>query len=328
MANDLVHRFRLEVVMKSILLAITGIVFSGALWAGEAIEESMSAEGVSSVNIENVRGKVTVVGTQENQITVNGKLGEYAERFEFKKSGNVLRIKVVVDERRGYQGSNDKGSVFTVNMPKTLDLNFDGISTDVNISQLSSHVEVKTVSGDISVNNLDDNIELTTVSGDIESNNLQGKIRLSSVSGNIDDKHSSGRLRLKSVSGTVETRSTAKEVTLGAVSGDVDFVLDEVEELVVTSVSGDIEGSLTLMDNGQLKVSGVSSDIELEFQGDLNADFRLQASAGGDIVNRITDDKAKHAKYGPSSKLQFSTGNGSASVRGNVVSGEIKVKSR
>ncbi|NMP33531.1 DUF4097 family beta strand repeat protein [Thalassotalea sp. M1531] len=312
----------------SLLLALTTMGLSAVSWAGEQIDESMSADGISVVNIENMRGKVTIIGTDDDQVSAKGELGENAERFVFKKSGNMLKVKVVVKDRHNHRNDYKKGSVFTVRMPSDIRMNLDGVSTDVKVSNLSENTEVKTVSGDIDAEKLAENIELTTVSGDINSNNLKGKVRLSSVSGSIVDKNSSGRLQLKSVSGSVKTRSSAQELALSAVSGDIDFVLKEVEELVISIVSGDVDGSLTLLDNGELKVSGVSSDIELEFQDNVNADFRLRASAGGDIVNRITDKKATRAKYGPSSKLDFITGHGNASVRASVVSGEIKVSSR
>lgn len=317
--------------MKSIpyLLLTASIGFSSYCYAGEKINESLSAAGVTVVNIENLSGKVTVIGTNDDEVSVKGELGDDVKRFIFEKRDNMILAKVDNDQdHRHYRNNEDDASIFTVKMPKDIQVNFEGVSSDVDISSIIGSVEVKTVSGDIKAENLKDRIDITTVSGNIDSEDLTGKVRLSSVSGSIDDRNSAGRLTLKSVSGNVKTQSSAKEVTLGSVSGGVDFKLGKVEELTISNVSGDVDGSLTLLDNGQLKASGVSSDITLNFQDNLNAEFRLSASAGGDLVNKITSDKAKRAKYGPSSKLNFSAGNGSASVRGSVVSGEIKVTSR
>ena len=44
-----------------------------------------------------------------------------------------------------------------------------------------------------------------------------------------------------------------------------------------------------------------------------------------EIAKKEAEEKAKEAKYGPSSKLRFETGNGNASVRASTVSGEIEV---
>lgn len=303
-----------------------GVATAFNSYAGERIDESLSASGLSLVNIENMRGAVKIIGHDNDEVSVSGELGDKVERFIFEKSGNTLEVKVQYRSTR--YSNNSDGSRFTVAMPKSLSVNFEGVSTSVEVSDLNSHIEVKTVSGDIRANQLNDNIELSSVSGDIDSRDLAGKIRLSTISGKIDDRNSSGRLRLKAVSGDLETRSSAQQVSLSVVSGDIEFELGEVEELAIASVSGDASGSLTLLNHGDVKVSGVSSDIELAFENEVNADFRLHASAGGDIVNRITKDKATRAKYGPSSKLSFTAGNGTGSVRGNVVSGEIKVISK
>ena len=323
-ANDL------EVNMKNfkqimITAALCGISLTS--FAGEKIDEAMTANGINAVNVENVSGEVTIIGTDGDSITVKGELSDKAKKFVFKKDGNQMRISVDMPHRYNHS-NNDKGSVFTVRMPKSIRMNFNGVSTDVIVKDLTNNVEVRTVSGDISAENLAEHIELDTVSGEIDAENLSGKIRLSTVSGDIEDKNSKGRLQLKAVSGDIRSKSSAEEAFISVISGSARFKLAEVEELVVTSVSGDVKGELTLLDEGEVKVSGVSSDISLAFQGEVSANFRLTASAGGDLENRLTNDRAKRAKYGPSSKLNFSTGNGSASVKGSVVSGEIRISER
>jgi hypothetical protein len=64
----------------------------------------------------------------------------------------------------------------------------------------------------------------------------------------------------------------------------------------------------------------------LEFQKDIAADFRLRANAGGNLVNKLTNDEAEEAKYGPSAKLYFQTGNANSSVSVSTVSGNVLVK--
>ena len=72
-------------------------------------------------------------------------------------------------------------------------------------------------------------------------------------------------------------------------------------------------------------MSSISGDLALKLQKNVQASFRLSASAGGDIINKITGQKANKAKYGPSSKLQFETGSANANVRASTVSGAISV---
>ena len=65
--------------------------------------------------------------------------------------------------------------------------------------------------------------------------------------------------------------------------------------------------------------------IALNFSKNSQAKFYLSANAGGDLVNKLTDDKAKRSRHNSNAKLNFVLGDGSGSVRGSTVSGTIKV---
>jgi hypothetical protein len=295
-------------------------------FAGEHIDKSLTLSNVNSVNIENLRGKVTVIGWDKDTITVKGELEDDAQGLTFSQKGANVKIKVELEKHNNnFWSNNDKGSILTIHMPKNIRVSFEGVSSDVDFENLHASAEGKTVSGNINAENLSERIELISVSGDIYSQKLSGKVSLASVSGNIKDRQSSGRLNLRVVSGEINAQSAAKEVLIENVSGDIQVTLAEVDELRVSNVSGDFSGSLSLNDGGAVKMSSVSGSLALKLQENVQATFRLSASAGGEIVNRITRQKAEKAKYGPSSKLRFETGNANANVRVSTVSGEIEV---
>jgi len=293
--------------------------------AGERVDESMSLGSVNYVSVENLRGEVTIIGHSGDTVSVTGELDDKAEGLTFEKSGSRIIIKVEIP-RNNHSGWGADGSDLTIEIPQHVRVSFKGVSSDITISNFSQGSEVQTVSGDISAKDLMQQVELATVSGNIESKNLAGKIRLSSVSGDIHDRNSSGRAHFKTVSGSLSSSSSAHEISANSVSGDIDLRLGDVDELIVSTVSGEFEGQLSLNDNGLLKMSSVSGDLDVQFKNTVQASFNLKANAGGDIVNRLTAAKAKRAKYGPSSKLSFDTGNASGSVRASTVSGRIAVK--
>lgn len=297
-------------------------------FAGDSIDKSLTVDGATSVSVENLRGKVSIVGWDKNTVTVKGELDDKTERFIFERSGSSIKIKVEIPSRMNGHNWNVGGSNLKIRIPETMRLDFSGVSSDVEITNLINSTEAKTVSGNIEVDNLSEHVELASVSGDIEASNLTGRVNLSTVSGNISDKQSDGRIKLKAVSGDVHSQSTAEEVSVSTVSGEIDLILDDVEELAISTVSGNADGRLSLNDNGRVKISSVSGDIDLTFENDVEASFRMKSNAGGDLINRITDDKATHAKYGPSSKLYFETGEANASVKGSTVSGQIKVSKK
>lgn len=308
-----------------ILTAFTLISLSYAIpsIAGEKVDESLAISDAISVSIENLSGEVTVTGWNKPYVTVKGELDDKAEKLIFEQVGNTVNIQVVLPNQGKW---NSTGSDLVIHMPSKLRMNFEGVSSDIELSNLSHSVTVKTVSGDIQAKDVAQHVELGTVSGNIKTDTVTGKVSLSTVSGDIDDNNSIGRLQLQAVSGEISSKSNANEVFASNISGNTKLNLGQVDELKVSTVSGDNSIKLVLQKNGMVKASSVSGSIILNFQPSIAADFRLRASAGGELVNKITSDEAKNAKNGSRSKLYFQTGNANGSVRIDTVSGDVIIK--
>ena len=308
----------------SLLALLPPLLFNPAI-AGERVDRTLSADNVSRLNIDNRRGEVKIVAWDKDEIKVTGELDDKVKKLIFEQSGSVVNLKVKVPNQGNWYGDKNTGSDLTVYAPASVRIDANGVSSDFEVEGFTEAVEIRSVSGTITAENLASDVELNTVSGDVRSTNLTGKIDLNTVSGVIRDSGSNGRLRVKAVSGDIDIESRATEVSAEAVSGDIELRLSQVEDLSITTVSGDIDSQLALLDNGQIRYSSVSGDFDLVFTDKVSASFSFHASAGGDLVNKLTSDKAEKAKYGPQSKLRFTTGNGSASVKGNTVSGRIRV---
>ena len=305
------------------IMVCTALCYTHTGIAGERVDETLSINNATTVTIENLSGKVKIIGWDKESVHVAGELDDKAEELVFEQSGKTINIKVELPNRGSW---NSEGSDLTIHMPENLRMNFESISSDVAIENLTSNVTAKTVSGDIKAENLKDRIELSSVSGNIDSKSLAGKVNLSVISGDIDDRDSTGRLQLQAVSGEIESNTQAKEVFVNNVSGNTQLKLAEVDELRMSTVSGDSQATLELQHGGVVKASSVSGSVDLTFQKNVEADFRLKANAGGDLINKLTEQEAISAKYGPSSKLYFQTGNGSGSVRVSTVSGDVTVQ--
>jgi DUF4097 and DUF4098 domain-containing protein YvlB len=304
-------------------LTSASLLFTPLIFAGEKVDETLTGAGVNAVTIENLSGDVTIIGWDKDTVTVKGELDDKAEKLVFEKFRKTINIKVELPKRGSWKS---KGSNLVIHMPKNLRMNFESVSSDVEIENLTNNIAVKTVSGNIVAKNLKEHIELSSVSGNIKASALQGKISLSTVSGDIVDESSSGRLQLQVVSGDIKSNSEANEVHVNNVSGSTELSLEKVDELRISAVSGGTEVSVFLNKDGVVKASSVSGEVELNFQNNIAADFRLKATAGGNLTNKITNQKSDRAKYGPSAKLYFQTGDANGSVRVNTVSGNIRVK--
>lgn len=322
-------KYNIEVFMNSVNHIIMIVLFSSILAfapisiAGEKVDKTLTSDSVNAVTIENISGKVTVVGWDKASVTVKGELDDKAEKLVFEQVANTIHVKVQLPNNNRW---NTKGSKLIIHMPSNLRMNFEGVSSHIELENLTNNVAAKTVSGNIVAKNLTEHIELSSVSGSISTQNLKGKISLVTVSGDIKDENSAGRLQLQVVSGNLVSTSEANEVVVNNVSGDIKLQLAKIDELNISQVSGDTAVNLFLQSDGVVKASSVSGAIALDFQDEVAADFRLKANAGGNLVNKLTSQKAESAKYGPSSKLNFQTGNASGSVGVNTVSGDVVVK--
>ncbi len=314
-----VHRFIAAFSFTS------GLLMSVQAIADTEIAESLPSDNVTNVTINNHSGLINVIGWDKAKISVTGTLDDDAEKLIFERKGAQMLIEVEYPRMDNWHAD---GSKITVFMPKNIRMKSGSISSDIHLSNLHGGVEIKTVSGDIEAKNLSQSIEINSISGEINTTNLAGKIAISAVSGDINDKNSSGRLEIRAVSGEVVSSSEAKEVFFNNVSGDSDLELSEVVEFRIRTVSGNLSAKFALAQKGLLKASTVSGDMNLTFQDDIDADFTLKSSVGGDIDNNITAVKAEHDEYGPGAKLNFQTGKGSALVSVSTVNGNVTVSSK
>jgi len=307
------------------LLALSAIFYASmALAAGEKVDKTVELPESAAVNVENLRGHIEIVGTSGNAATLTGTLDEKADGLTMEMRGNTLYIKVEMPRQGRFHDDDSEGSKLKLMMPSNRALDVRGVSMDIDIQDFSQATKIESVSGDIDARNLSGQVRLVSVSGDIKARQLAGEVQLDTVSGDIDDQASKAtEVKYQVVSGDIYAVTSATKVMLQNVSGDVELGLDSVTDLSVKNVSGDLEVDLILASNGRLKANNVSGDMTFSFQNGIDAQFDLAANAGGDIINKVTEDKATKAKYGPSRSLSFRVGEGSATVDMSTVSGDI-----
>ncbi|TKB45328.1 DUF4097 family beta strand repeat-containing protein [Thalassotalea mangrovi] len=315
--------------MRLILLSVFFTAFSTSVQAADARQVDQRLPAASDINvvIENMRGKVTITGTDKDEVWVNGVIDEMATDFIFEQKGNTIYVQVKMPAKidQSFWSSKQQESDFSVQVPMAAEVKFAGVSSAVSVADLSQSLHVKTVSGNIDVSNIADKVRIESVSGDIDSVDLKGKVMLSTVSGDIDDKNSVGLIELNAVSGNIAANGEAKELNANVVSGNLDVNYRNLSKLSLSSVSGDVDANMVILDDAIVKMSSVSGNIALVMQEQANVSVRIDSNAGGKIINRISDDKVVKAKYGPSSRLDTQLGSGAASLKASTVSGTIRL---
>lgn len=303
-------------------------LMSTMAWAGEKVNESLKTSADGFVVVEVQTGNVNIKTWDKNEVKVVGELDDSAEGYKFEVDGRKIYFKVDMPERR-WGGYNDRdGSKLEFWLPADNKLKFEGVNVDVKANGVKGGSMINTVNGDIEASNLIDKVKLETVNGDINAEDLKGKVSIFTVNGEVKDRNSEGVLSIETVNGEIHSNTKATELALNNVNGDMRIVTGKVEDVEVSTVNGDLDIELDLIAKGRFVYSSVGGDADILFLGDVSADFDIEAHAGGDIDNYITNDKAKEAKYGPSERLRFKVGPGDADVEIDTVSGDIKIKAK
>jgi hypothetical protein len=113
------------------------------------------------------------------------------------------------------------------------------------------------------------------------------------------------------------------EIDIETVSGEIYVKTGEAMELSGHTVSGDIDIATSLSTEGTVDLQTISGSIDLELPSDVNARFEVETGSGGQIRNRLTDDKPKISRYSRDSSLRFITGKGEGEVILSTASGRI-----
>ncbi|MFN4291199.1 MAG: DUF4097 family beta strand repeat-containing protein [Permianibacter sp.] len=289
---------RIPSLMSLALLPLLG----GVAWAGESISKSLDADSKGEVSIEVVRGEVTVIGWDQNKVSVEGTRDDKSERFIFERQGNRIRIE---DEVPNNLNRGD-GTRITVKVPRGNSLRVDLVSADLKVNDVAGSSKLASVSGNLKLEKLGHEVDAESVSGDIELRGAGKDVSVETVSGNIYAHITADRLEATSISGAIRLRNE------GALKRG-DF----------SSVSGDVSIESATTEDTDIELESVSGNLELIARGEVNARIEAETGPGGDIVNQLTNDAVEEAEFTGAESLDIKVGNGGGRIQASVVSGEI-----
>ena len=311
-------------IMKTLLIALTLLPFIAT--AGEKINEQIEVPVNKRIFIDNQRGDVRIEGWDKAQLQITGELDDKAQGYRLEDRDGCIEFIVKMPRNNNGWNSGD-GSQLTIYIPKSSELEFTGVNANITAKELHAGVDIDVVNGDINLHSLSGNISVDTVNGDVNAIGLKGDIRYETVNGEINDKDSQGTLRFTAVNGDIKSKTAAQEVRLENVNGDIDFAFAALKSLRINTVNGESEIHINqLLKGAQITYESVSGDADFYFPANVSAHFEIEAHANGKIVNELSNDKVKKAKYGPSSELEFAVNGGDADIEIDTISGRIELR--
>ena len=275
--------------MKRITAIVLGLVLALPA-AAEEVDRTVDAARDGHVHISNISGSVAVSGWSNTEVRVTGELGRSVEELIVERNGDKVTVKVKVpseeqpryQERPLYPGSGEASSV-----------DVGTVSADIVVEGVLGEQRLEAVSGDIQTEADNADIAAGTVSGDvtIRGEGKDAETRTASVSGDLS---------LYRLAGNVEAES---------VSGDLIIDKGSFDRATFNVVNGDIIFESELRGGGRLSVEAVNGEVDLEFAGDISAQFDID-TFNGDIVNCFGPEPKRTSKYAPGMELSFTGGQG------------------
>ena len=272
--------------------------------AAEEIDQRWPADADTLVIVKNVKGEIHVEGWAQDEVHLTGRLGQGSRELDVSRSGNQIRIEVIVPRR----GDQAEESVLYLQIPAAASVEAESVSARIEISGLEGRaIRAASVSGDVDVDARSEQLDIETVSGDVE---LRGR---------------SHRSRLGTVSGDIDAEGVAGELAVNTVSGEVLMRVGAITDGRFESVSGDVEIDGSLAPNGKLAIESLSGDVDLNLPADLSARCTVETFSGSIRSDR---GEVRSARHGPHKSLEFLAGDGDGSIRVESFSGTVRIHSR
>lgn len=296
------------------VLAAALLLASTPAPAATPISESRSLDARGRVEIENVKGRIEVRAWDRPEVKIEGSLGKGVERLEIQGDRALLRIKVKYPSRNGVMGfalgdSQSEPTVLRLMVPVRADLDIAAVSADVLAWGVApARLQIENVSGNTTVAAAPDAAEISSVSGDLDLTLNRANVDVESVSGDV---RISGRL--------------GGEIVVETVSGDVDLnvIGTPVEQFEGTSVSGDMRVRTAVAPRARMTLESVSGDIDLRLPRNVSADVRAESFSGSLSAPNATVERPRH---GPGANLRQRYGNGDADISIETFSGDAELR--
>ena len=239
----------------------TAAAVVAALWFGASplraqegtLDTTFAVRAGTRLAVSNQSGEVVIRGWDRNQIRV---VAEY-DRARVQLDEAAGRVSVRTIARHG-----DAEVDYTITVPSGTAVEANGVSTDVDLTGVCGEATINVVSGDVSVQCSSGELLIQAVSGDVMVGDARGSVEAGSTSGDVEVSGARGAVTAHSVSG---------DITLSRIDGN---------EVDAQTVSGEIEYTGRILDNGRYRFEAHSGYVTLRVTGPLNATIAVETFSG------------------------------------------------
>lgn len=273
------------------LMATTGWV--------QQTDTVIPVDGATRLAVEAPGGSITVTAWDRPEIRIRA---SHSSRTFVDIDRRGSTIDVEAEARRGPATIID----YQIDAPASLDLELDGMYSDITVEGMDGEVEAEVLEGDIRI-----------MGG-------SGVVKARSVTGEVVVEGTRGRVEVETVAEGVRITDVTGEVYAESVGGSL--VLEDVRASVVEvgSVGGRIQFSGELQDGGRYFFGSHGGSVTLTLASDASATFHLATLHGG-----VTSDfPGAPESFERGERHAWTTGGGGALVEVETFGGRIAVNRR
>lgn len=255
------------------LLALGLLGCSAVAVAATPIDETRPLQPNAQVSVSNIAGSIRISSWDRDAVGITGSLGDGA--LELRIQGTPDKLDIAVVPRKN--NHDMQPTELVLQLPAGVHLGVESVSADVEVVGLRGPLQVNSVSGDVDLELQSPSVDLRSVSGDLRLSAPSRQTRISTVSGDIDATGLGGRLALETVSGNATVAGSAFErIDLKTISGDIDGELSLLPQAVLVgeSLSGNLRLQMPSTTSAVLRARSFSGDIDSGFGGAVAASTR------------------------------------------------------
>ena len=240
----------------------------GALMALSLVQQTdtvITLDGATTLDLENSGGRISVTTWDRPEIRIQA---DHSRR-------SVIEIRrrrsgVISVEAKSSRGGFGSIVDYDLTVPASLNLSFEGWSTDVTIEGSNGEISVETFQGDITIVGGSGSVTAETMSGEIHIDGADGVIEANSVAEDIRISNSSGEIYVETVGGSITFEGmSATVVEAGSVGGRISFdgIIVDGGDYFFISHGGTVTVSIPESSNVSVSVSSIHGNISSDFPG-------------------------------------------------------------
>jgi DUF4097 and DUF4098 domain-containing protein YvlB len=319
------HKLAAPIVLLSIVVALAGCQMGPSV--SGSFERSLDVSGPIRLELSNVSGDVSIVGSADGKVRVHGdvrvsgfgfgspqkRLDDLVSSPPVELKGDTLRVGKETTRLRNVSIS------YAIEVPRDAEVNSASVSGSQLVRNVRGPVQAASVSGTVRGQGIGREVRLSSTSGTVTAEDCGDDVRATSVSGSVAVLNAKGDVLAHSVSGNVEIKNPGGRVDANSSSGSVE-VRDADGDVKAHATAGRVTVQGNPSGNSYWDLKTVSGSVDIAVPS--SASFHLSAGAvSGEIraqVPIMIEEQGKHS-------LRAHMGDGGGRVEIHTVSGSIEV---